>query len=181
MRATQPLGEAKAIISDLFPLPASPQNLPLFRTLRPSQIDAILVRNSVGKIAFAVDGRVELLPINFVYLNGWIYGRTAAATFLPGSAPVTFQVDERTEAGEWRSVVVTGQLDLVESESPAPRGIYQRVLSRIRGLVRPAPPEEPAVRFRDQLFAIQAAEMSGRASFCRSKAGFSLRSRARRE
>lgn len=165
MRTTQPPGKPGSVASNLFPLPASPQNLPLFKALRPSQVEAVLDRNSIGKIAFALDGRVELLPVNYVYLNGWIYGRTAAPAYLPRNAPVTFQVDERSAAGEWSSVVVSGQLDLVESESePLPRGLYQRVLSRIRALGRPAAPDVPAVLFHDQLFAIQAVEISGRAT-----------------
>ncbi len=125
MRNALALGEASSIAADLFPLPAPPQNLPLFKTLTPAQNQAVLVRNSVGRIAFALNGRVQLLPINYVYLNRWIYGRTAAT--------------EPTS------------------------GIYRRVLSRIRRLVRPTA-ETPSVLFRDQLFAIQAIEISGRAS-----------------
>jgi hypothetical protein len=64
MRSTLPLINEGKITADLFPLPASPQNLPVFRTLPPSQSEAVLVRNNVGKIAFALDGRVQLLPVN---------------------------------------------------------------------------------------------------------------------
>ncbi|HEY3134105.1 MAG TPA: pyridoxamine 5'-phosphate oxidase family protein [Gemmatimonadaceae bacterium] len=165
MRNAQPLQKEGTTSPNLFPLPASPQNLPLFKTLRPSQSEAVLVRNDVGRIAFALDGRVQLLPINYVYLNGWIYGRTAAAAYLPRNAPVAFQVDEYNEAPEWRSVVVHGQLDLVESESAEPaRPFVRRALSRIRRLVRPAASETPSVLFRDQLFGIQAIEIAGSAS-----------------
>src|SRR6266581_7770313 len=159
MRNALALGEASSIAADLFPLPAPPQNLPLFKTLTPAQNQAVLVRNSVGRIAFALNGRVQLLPINYVYLNRWIYGRTAAAAYLPSNAAVAFQVDEGGGAHEWRNVVVQGQLDLVESERTEPTsGIYRRVLSRIRRLVRPTA-ETPSVLFRDQLFAIQAIEI----------------------
>jgi len=129
--------------SDLFPLPASPQNLPLFRTLGSSQNEATLVRNGVGKIAFVVDGRIQILPINYVFLNGWIYGRTAAPAYLPSRARVTFEVEERTETREWRSVVVHGRLDLVESGNTD---------------------EKSGPLFHDQLFCIRALEISGRAS-----------------
>ena len=151
--------------TDLFPLPASPQNLPLFKTLRSFQSEDVLVRNNVGRIGFALDGRVQLVPINYVFLNGWIYGRTAAPTYLPRNAPVTFQVDEHNGTPEWRSVVVQGQLDLVESErAESALSIFQRLLSSARSLVRPVVAETPSVLFRDQLFAIQAIEISGRAS-----------------
>lgn len=130
-------------ISDLFPLPPSPQNLPVFKTLRKNQSETTLVRNGVGRIAFVVDGRVQMLPVNYVFLNGWIYGRTAAAAYLPGNAPVVFEVEERNDGCEWRTVVVQGQLDMVETGSPDDRS---------------------AVLFRDQLFCIRAREISGRAS-----------------
>lgn len=164
MRNALPLTKEARITADLFPLPPSPQNLPLFKTLRPSQTEAVLVRNKIGRIAFALDGRVQLLPINYVYLNGWIYGRTAARGYLPRNAPVTFQVDECTAALEWSSVIVHGRLDLVESESATTRGVYRQALSRIRRLVRPAVTDAPSVLFRDQLFGIQAMEIHGRAS-----------------
>jgi nitroimidazol reductase NimA-like FMN-containing flavoprotein (pyridoxamine 5'-phosphate oxidase superfamily) len=129
-------------ITPLFPLPASPQNLPLFRALGPAQIEALLFRNSCGRIAFALGGRVQMLPANYVYVNGWIYGRTADAACLPKNAPVGFEVEERDNLSGWRSVLVQGQLDMVESESP----------------------EKPTVFFRDQLFCIRAAHVSGRGS-----------------
>lgn len=129
--------------SDLFPMPASPQNLPVFRTLGSNQSEAILVRNGVGRIAFVVDGYIQMLPINYVFLNGWIYGRTAAPAYLPSRAPVAFEVEERIENREWRSVVVNGQLDMVES-------------SNTDGKSGPL--------FHDQLFCIRALKISGRAS-----------------
>ena len=129
--------------SDLFPLPASPQNLPVFRALGRSQSETILVRNDVGRIAFVVDGRVQLLPINYVFLNGWIYGRTAAPAYLPSNSPVTFEVEERTERSGWSSVLVRGHLDMVESGKTD---------------------EKSAPLFRDQLFCLRAREIAGRAS-----------------
>lgn len=129
--------------SDLFPLPGSPQNLPVFKPLAPSQSEAILVRNDVARIAFVVDGRVQLLPIKYVFLNGWIYGRTAAPDYLPRNAPVTFEVEERAEKPDWQSVVVRGQLDMVESGDAD---------------------EKSAPLFHDQLFCFRALEISGRGS-----------------
>jgi len=129
--------------SDLFPLPGSPQNLPVFKALAPAQSETILVRNDVGRIAFVVDGRVELLPIKYVFLNGWIYGRTAAPDYLPRNAPVTFEVEERADKPDWQSVVVRGQLDMVESGDAD---------------------EKSAPLFHDQLFCFRALEISGRGS-----------------
>lgn len=149
---------------NLFPLPASPHNLPLFKMLKRSESEAILLRNAIGRVAFPLNGQVELLSINYVYANGWIHGRTATATYLPGNAPVTFEVEDRSEGG-WRSVVVHGQLDLVESDNSSEAGgILGKALSRIRQLVESAIDERPSSLLRDQLFCIRVTEISGRAS-----------------
>jgi nitroimidazol reductase NimA-like FMN-containing flavoprotein (pyridoxamine 5'-phosphate oxidase superfamily) len=152
-------------IAALFPLPASPQNLPLFRTLGAPQSEALLARNASGRIAFTLDGRVQMLPVNYVYVNGWIYGRTASAAYLPRNAPVAFEVEERNSPSEWRSVVIQGQLEMVECKTPAKtsRG-WRRVLSTLRKSFAPRRDEAPTVLFRDQVFCIPEASMSGRAS-----------------
>jgi len=152
-------------ISPLFPLPASPQNLPLFRAMGPSQTEALLARNSSGTIAFTLGGRIQMLPTNYVYVNGWIYGRTADATFLPRNAPVAFEVEEHNDLFGWRSVLIQGQLDMVESESPAKvSGGWGRWLSGLQRFLTPPGDEEPTVFFHDQIFCIRAAQISGRAS-----------------
>jgi len=149
----------------LFPLPPSPQNLPLFRLMGPTQTEALLVRNCCGRIAFTLGGRVQMLPINYVYVNGWIYGRTAAAAYLPRNVPVAFEVDERNNAFEWRSVVIQGRLELVESKNPEnASGGWTRLMSTLRALFAPSGDEAAAVLFRDQLFCIRVTDMSGRAS-----------------
>jgi len=150
---------------NLFPLPAAPHNLPLFKALKQSEIQAVLLGNAVGRVAFPLNGRVELLSINYVYVNGWIYGRTAAATFLPRNAAVTFEVEDRSAAGEWRRVVVHGCLDLVESDGEGETsGILGKALSRIRQLVEPATGDRPSPLLRDQLFCVRVMEISGRGS-----------------
>jgi len=152
-------------ISPLFPLPASPQNLPLFRATGSSQIEALLARNSSGTIAFTLGSRVQMLPTNYVYVNGWIYGRTADAAYLPRNAPVAFEVEERSNLFGWRSVLIQGQLDMVQSEDPAKAsGGWKRLLSGLRRFLTPPGDEESSVFFRDQIFCIRAAQISGRAS-----------------
>lgn len=164
MLTTKARGKARATPSSLFPLPPSPQNLPLFKRLGPYESETVLVRNDVGRIAFVVDGHVQMLPINYVFLTGWIYGRTAAAAYLPRKAPVAFEVEERSTR-EWRTVVVRGQLDMVESDQPGnKRGFFENVLSTMRRLVGAGADDQSGVLFRDQIFCIKASEISGRAS-----------------
>lgn len=151
-------------ISALFPLPASPQNLPLFKALESAESEFILGHNSSGRIAFTLGGRVQILPVNYVYVNGWIYGRTVAAAYLPRNAPVAFQVEEHNAPFEWRSVVIQGHLAMVEAESPAETsGGWGRVLWTLRQLFARGD-EAPTTLFRDQLFCIRVTQLSGRAS-----------------
>ncbi|HTD82467.1 MAG TPA: pyridoxamine 5'-phosphate oxidase family protein [Gemmatimonadaceae bacterium] len=165
MRNVQALGKAKSTGRNLFPIPDSPQDLPIFKTLQTPQCEAILLRNDVGRIAFALDDRVQILPVHYAYRNGWIHGRTAAPTYLPRNARVAFEVDERSSSNEWRTIIVHGQLDIVESGgAEQSRGVLERARLFFQQLLQPALVESPAVLFRDQLFCIRAGEIAGRAS-----------------
>jgi nitroimidazol reductase NimA-like FMN-containing flavoprotein (pyridoxamine 5'-phosphate oxidase superfamily) len=96
---------------------ASPsEDVPVFTELGRKACEAILSRNSVGRIAFALHDRVSIVPIHYVYSSGWIYGRTAAAGKLREilrNRRIAFEVDEHTQVFEWRSVVVRGPLYLI--------------------------------------------------------------------
>jgi nitroimidazol reductase NimA-like FMN-containing flavoprotein (pyridoxamine 5'-phosphate oxidase superfamily) len=50
---------------------------PSFHELDRSEIDEILTRNHVGRIAYARGNRVDIEPIHYVHSNGWVYGRTS--------------------------------------------------------------------------------------------------------
>ncbi len=141
---------------------------PLFKTLSPAECESVLVRNSVGRIAFAVHDRVSILPIHYVFEDGWIYGRTTSAGKLRDilrNRRIAFEVDEHAEAFEWRSVIVRGPLYVVQVHTPRyGRGIYKTALSAIRRLVPATLTESDPAPFRDQLFRIRAVEVTGRAS-----------------
>lgn len=141
---------------------------PLFTVLDRKACDAILARNNVGRIGFALHDRVSIVPIHYMYASGWIYGRTAAAGKLEEilrNRRVAFEVDEHTQLFEWRSVVVRGPLYLIEpGTTPSDRRIHTKAVSLIRQLVPSAMTDSDPVPFRDQLFRIRVAEISGRAS-----------------
>jgi nitroimidazol reductase NimA-like FMN-containing flavoprotein (pyridoxamine 5'-phosphate oxidase superfamily) len=151
------------------PSPLAAEAAPLFSVLeglRPCE--RILTANSVGRIAFALQDRVSIVPVHYVYEAGWIYGRTAAGGKLREilrNRRVAFEVDEHTRLFEWRSVVVRGPFYLIEPATLASdQLIYDKAVSLIRRLAPSALSESDAVPFRDQLFRIRVVEISGRTS-----------------
>jgi nitroimidazol reductase NimA-like FMN-containing flavoprotein (pyridoxamine 5'-phosphate oxidase superfamily) len=52
------------------------------RELEPDEIQALLLRNHVGRIAFSLHDRVDIRPIHYAYADNWLYGRTSPATSL---------------------------------------------------------------------------------------------------
>ena len=153
-------------------VPNHPQvddNAPLLAVIdRLKACEAILARNNVGRIAFALQDRVSVLPVHYVYESGWIYGRTAAGGKLREllrNRRIAFEVDEHSQLFEWRSVVVRGPLYLIEPGTlPSDRRTYAKAVSLIRRLLPAALTESDPVPFRDQLFRIRAVEISGRSS-----------------
>ena len=149
-------------------LPAA-EDAPLLAVLdRFEEFEEVLARNSVGRIAFALQDRVSIVPVHYVYEGGWIYGRTAAGGKLREilrNRRVAFEVDEHTRLFEWRSVVVRGPLYLIEPGTlPSDRRVYAKAVSLIRRLVPSALTDSDPVPFRDQLFRIRVVEISGRTS-----------------
>ncbi|HVS60574.1 MAG TPA: pyridoxamine 5'-phosphate oxidase family protein, partial [Gemmatimonadaceae bacterium] len=148
--------------------PPTAGDAPLFSALGRKACEAILARNSVGRIAFSLHDSVKIVPIHYAYASGWIYGRTAAAGKLQEilrNRRVAFEVDEHTELFRWRSVVANGPLYLIEpGTTPSDRRVHTKAVSLIRQLVPSALTGSDPVPFRDQLFRIRVAEISGRES-----------------
>lgn len=130
--------------------------------------EEILYRNNVGRLAFALQDRVSVLPVHYVYEDGWIYGRTASGGKLRDilrNRRIAFEVDEHTQLFEWRSVVVRGPLYLIDPGTlPDDRRVYDKAVALIRRLLPSALTSSDPVPFRNQLFRIRAVEISGRSS-----------------
>jgi len=145
--------------------------------------EEILSRNNVGRLAFALQDRVSVLPVHYVYEDGWIYGRTAAGGKLREilrNRRIAFEVDEHTQLFEWRSVVVRGPLYLIDpGTDPTDRRVYAKAVALIRRLVPSALTSLDPVPFRDQLFRIRAVEISGRSSEATGGERVSAKSAAR--
>ena len=82
-----------------------------FREMSRDEIEAMLLRNRVGRLAFSLHDRVDVQPIHYIYERGWLYGRTSEGdkiTALKHNQWVAFELDEVTDLFDWRSIVIHG-------------------------------------------------------------------------
>jgi nitroimidazol reductase NimA-like FMN-containing flavoprotein (pyridoxamine 5'-phosphate oxidase superfamily) len=139
---------------------------PRIRDLRGKDLAFVLERNHVGRIAFMGDGRIELVPIHYVYVDGALVGRTAVGTkYLSWLTrdQVVFEVDESDGVFDWRSVVVRGSVTFLRARgTEAERAAYSRAVQALRSLVPDALTERDPTPYRSVVFAITPLSMTGR-------------------
>lgn len=137
-----------------------------FRDLTGEEIDAILTRNNVGRLAFAFHDRVDIQPIHYVYADGWLYGRTSEGEktgTLQHNQWVAFEVDEIEDVFTWRSVVVHATFTMIDpEESEAAAAIWEKAANKISMVVPKAFTDEDPVPFRDVLFRMYVNNVRGR-------------------
>lgn len=134
------------------------------RELDRPDVDAVLGRNIIGRLAYMREGRIDVVPINYVYWNGAIFGRTAAGgklAHLPEGTEVSFEVDEIRAGRDWRSVLVHGTFQLVSPEN-GDEG-WMRALGAVRRFQKQALRREDPFPDRTQIFRIFVDEAKGRA------------------
>jgi nitroimidazol reductase NimA-like FMN-containing flavoprotein (pyridoxamine 5'-phosphate oxidase superfamily) len=145
----------------------SNEKAPSFRTLSRDECAAILARNHIGRLAYAVESRVEIKPLNYVYHDGWIYGRTSRGAHLDAAAatwaPVAFEVDEVEELFRWRSVVVHGGFYTMADDGLALHDEeWWRGVQLLRTLIPATFSGGDPVGFRTVLFRLAVQEITGR-------------------
>lgn len=141
---------------------------PTFRELSREECIALLDRHQVGRLAFTQRERLDIEPIHYVHLDGWLYGRTQPGTKLEvllHNRWVAFEVDEVNALFDWRSVVVRGGLYLLRAEgSDTERERYAQGVAAVRRLIPAAfTPDDPTPE-RAILFRIHVDELNGRAA-----------------
>lgn len=134
---------------------------PHFHALDEAEIWAILARNHIGRIAYAFHDHVDILPVHYIYSDGWIYGRTSPGEKLATLAHhrwVAFEVDEIQGLYDWRSVVAHGAFYQLSPDDPA----WTHALELIRRIAPDALMEADPTPFRTVLFRIPVQECTGR-------------------
>ena len=125
--------------------------------LATDEIESVLRRHHIGRLACIVDGEPYLVPITFAYRDGFIYCHTVPGQKLDAlraDPRVAFEVDERWEADTWRSVIVRG---VFEELSASER---ETALGALRGAYPDASRAEAANT--GTAFRIRPTEMTGR-------------------
>ena len=145
-----------------------PTATPTFRELTRDECVALLDRHQVGRLAFSQRERLDIEPIHYVHLDGWLYGRTQPGTKLEvllHNRWVAFEVDEVDALFEWRSVVVKGGLYLLRpAGSDVEQERYAQGVAAVRRLVPEAFTAADPIPERAVLFRIHVDELSGRAA-----------------
>jgi nitroimidazol reductase NimA-like FMN-containing flavoprotein (pyridoxamine 5'-phosphate oxidase superfamily) len=147
--------------------PAEPMaKRPRIRELTPRQAEFVLARNCVARIAFLRDGRIEVLPVHYAYLEGAIVGRIALGgkyiSWLVASE-VVIEVDEVHALYDWSSVVMRGKITLLRpTGSDAERVAYRRAKDAIGILIPGAFTARDPTPERKFLFRVDRTELTGR-------------------
>jgi nitroimidazol reductase NimA-like FMN-containing flavoprotein (pyridoxamine 5'-phosphate oxidase superfamily) len=92
----------------------------MIHELHPDEIESVLHRHHVGRLACVLAGEPYLVPITYTYQDGCIYGHTLPGQKLDAMRAeprVSFEVDERWESDTWRSVVARGVFEELTSEN----------------------------------------------------------------
>lgn len=136
------------------------------RALSRRQAGFVLARNHVGRIAFIGDGRVELLPVHYVYARFAIVGRTSFGTKCMAwieRDDVAFEVDEIDGLFDWRSVIVRGSLKIIHRGGPrADPDAYDEAVQATRTLVPDAFTARDPTPQRRIVFRIEPTDLTGR-------------------
>jgi uncharacterized protein len=139
---------------------------PTLGTLEARKCEELLKRQEVGRLAFALQDRVGIIPVHYVYDEGWIYGRTepeGKLVLILRNRRVAFEVDEIRGMFSWQSVVLHGSLYLIEPDTgEKEKAAHDKAVQLLRRILPTTFGKADPVPFRDQLFRIAVSEMTGR-------------------
>ncbi len=145
-----------------------PRTAPEFRALEPAEIEDVLSRNQVARLAYSFKDRVDVAPIHYVYEDGAVYGRTAPGSKLETLHHhpwVAFEVDEVEGLFTWRSVILKGTIYFLHAEGAThDEAAWHRAITVLRRLDPRFFTDDDPVPDRTSVFRLRIEEMTGRAS-----------------
>jgi nitroimidazol reductase NimA-like FMN-containing flavoprotein (pyridoxamine 5'-phosphate oxidase superfamily) len=141
-------------------VPPPPNESPLST----DEAQALLARQTVGRLAYAFGDHVDIAPIHYVHEDGWLYGRTSHGTKLAVLArrpQCALEVTESADDGTTTCVVVHGTFQLLDPEV-ATADAYDRAVALVRARTERALAVGDPVPQRTLLFRIRVETVSGR-------------------
>ena len=138
----------------------------IFRDLSRDEIETMLLRNRVGRLAFSLHDRVDIQPIHYIYERGWLYGRTSEGdkiSTLKHNQWIAFEVDEVSDLFDWRSIVIHGSFWIMHPRgSPRAEELWTKAAELVSRIVPGSLTERDPVAFRQTLFRIAVSDVRGR-------------------
>ena len=139
---------------------------PTFLEMDRTEMDGLLKRNFVGRLAFSFRDRVDIQPLSYAFEYPWIYLRTeegAKISTLAHNRWAAFEVDEIDGPFDWRSVVVRGAVYVMDPEhgSTMERD-YRHAVTLLRRLIPGTLTQDDPVPFRDVVMRLYMDEVTGR-------------------
>lgn len=140
-----------------------------FRDLDPTEIDLVLQKERVIRIAFSSGGEQYVVPVFYTWHGGALCGLTTPGrkTRMGEESPsVGFQVDSTFSTGPWEWASVAGQGTFGRVPEPAEFGQFA---GELQGKLSDSPPWAQLLlqqRFKQlgmYAWRIRVAELSGRA------------------
>lgn len=99
-----------------------------------TQIEKLLKEQVIGRIACQAKGEVYLVPVNYVYRDGCVYGHSGEGKkirMMRENPKVCFEVDDIRSVFQWQSVIATGvyeEITELEEKQQAMQGIIHRIM-----------------------------------------------------
>jgi uncharacterized protein len=87
--------------------------------LSDAQIDHVLHEQTLGRIGCHSAGKVYVVPVTYVYHNGYIYAHSKEGLkvqLMRKNPNVCFQVDIVRDMRNWRSVILWGLFEEIKSD-----------------------------------------------------------------
>src|SRR4026207_1897014 len=148
------------------PVPPAQKGEVIFREMPREEIEEVLLRNKVGRLAFSFHDRVDIQPIHYIYERGWLYGRTSEGdkiAALTHNQWIAFEVDEVKDVFEWTSVVVHGSFWILHPRGSAhAEELWAKAAELVSKIVPGSLTDTDPVSFRQTLFRIAVSDVRGR-------------------
>ena len=142
--------------------------------LTDAQVDQVLHAQFVGRIGCRNDERMYVVPVTYVYHDGYIYAHSKEGMkvkLMRGNPDVCFQVDTMENMTNWRSVIIWGRYEELKTEGEQQAGM-KIMMDRLAPFntsetVRPSrgyshPPEIVEKGFKAVAYRIKVIEKTGR-------------------